>query len=201
MSDRPASKFLRHGPFEVPLPPDSGKPDATKSRSRHRPVDMVEITTRLARRWKHLAVALALLFLACLWFRDRIFASYGASRLRVKHPFRPVLNSLHLDEETCNAVFPGLTKDIDDMVALGPFKLKQARDMGPLQAKLKDGQVESTVSSPFRSLIFRPANAFANPAIHSPYGRQRVHLSWNAGCKPPPSPLEKASVRPCYVYV
>jgi hypothetical protein len=54
-----------------------------------------------------------------------------------------VLNNLSLDEEQCNAYFPGLTKEIDDVVAEGPFVVKQTGDMGPLQGRIKNGQVRS----------------------------------------------------------
>ncbi|OAA61742.1 hypothetical protein SPI_04601 [Niveomyces insectorum RCEF 264] len=56
-------------------------------------------------------------------------------------PSRGAFENLRLNETACLATFPGLTDDIDAMVALGPFPVKQARDMGPLQAKLEDGQV------------------------------------------------------------
>ncbi|KAK0615013.1 glycosyl transferase family 90-domain-containing protein [Bombardia bombarda] len=51
------------------------------------------------------------------------------------------LNNLSLTEEQCNAVFPGLTKDIDDVVAQGPFIVKQMGDFGPLQGRIKDGKI------------------------------------------------------------
>ncbi|KAK4239931.1 lactation elevated protein 1 [Achaetomium macrosporum] len=52
-----------------------------------------------------------------------------------------ILNNLSLDEEQCNAYFPGLTKEIDDAVAQGPFQVKQTGDLGPLQGRIKDGQI------------------------------------------------------------
>ncbi|KAH6617307.1 glycosyl transferase family 90-domain-containing protein [Chaetomium tenue] len=52
-----------------------------------------------------------------------------------------VLNNLSLDEGQCNAYFPGLTKEIDEVVAEGPFPVKQTGDMGPLQGRIKDGQI------------------------------------------------------------
>lgn len=51
------------------------------------------------------------------------------------------LKNLGLTEEQCNAAFPGLTKDIDDMVSLGPFTLETPTEMGPLVARVKDGSV------------------------------------------------------------
>jgi predicted ester cyclase len=56
-----------------------------------------------------------------------------------------VLNNLSLDEEQCNAYFPGLTKEIDDVVAEGPFVVKQTGDMGPLQGRIKNGQVRHSL--------------------------------------------------------
>jgi hypothetical protein len=52
-----------------------------------------------------------------------------------------LLNNLSLHEDECNAAFPGLTKDIDDTVGAGPFTVKQAGELGPLQGRIKDGQV------------------------------------------------------------
>jgi len=54
---------------------------------------------------------------------------------------KKLFQALNLNERQCEATFPGLTKDIQDSVALGAFPLKQARDMGPLQARIKDGQL------------------------------------------------------------
>jgi hypothetical protein len=56
-------------------------------------------------------------------------------------PSPDVFRSLNLDERECKATFPDLTKDLDATVALGPFTLKQAHGKGPLQARIKDGQV------------------------------------------------------------
>lgn len=52
-----------------------------------------------------------------------------------------LLANLSLSEEQCNAAFPGLTKEIDDAVAEGPFKVKSTGDRGHLQGRIKDGQV------------------------------------------------------------
>lgn len=54
-----------------------------------------------------------------------------------------LLTNLSLDEEQCKAAFPGLTKEIDDAVAEGPFTLKQTGDSGPLQGRIKNGQVRA----------------------------------------------------------
>ncbi|KAK4229328.1 lactation elevated protein 1 [Podospora fimiseda] len=65
--------------------------------------------------------------------------------LRTPSPSKPaltpeLLNNLSLDEHQCNAAFPGLTKEIDDVVAQGPFIVKQIGDLGPLQGRIKNGQ-------------------------------------------------------------
>ncbi|KAL2263798.1 hypothetical protein VTK26DRAFT_5090 [Humicola hyalothermophila] len=52
-----------------------------------------------------------------------------------------LLNNLSLDEDECNIAFPGLTKEIDDAVAEGPFQVKQTGKLGPLQGRIKDGQI------------------------------------------------------------
>ncbi|KAH8887757.1 hypothetical protein GQ53DRAFT_267911 [Thozetella sp. PMI_491] len=57
---------------------------------------------------------------------------------------RPSLGQLHnlsLDEAQCAATFPGLTSQIDDVVAEGPFKVKQTGDLGPLQGRIQHGQI------------------------------------------------------------
>jgi hypothetical protein len=54
-----------------------------------------------------------------------------------------ILGNLSLDEEQCNAHFPGLTKEIDDVVAQGPFPVRQTWKMGPLLVRIKDGQVRA----------------------------------------------------------
>ncbi|KAI1131462.1 glycosyl transferase family 90-domain-containing protein [Nemania abortiva] len=57
-------------------------------------------------------------------------------------PSPDVYQLLNLSEQECKATFPDLTKDLDATVALGPFTLKQAHGKGPLQARVKDGQVK-----------------------------------------------------------
>lgn len=52
-----------------------------------------------------------------------------------------LLRNLGLDKDQCDAAFPGLTKEIDDAVAEGSFTLKQTGDSGPLQGRIKDGQL------------------------------------------------------------
>ncbi|KAL2198217.1 glycosyl transferase family 90-domain-containing protein [Corynascus similis CBS 632.67] len=68
----------------------------------------------------------------------------AASSSSSKSPPPEILNNLSLDEAQCNAYFPGLTKEIDDAVAEGPFQVKQTSHMGPLQGRIKDGQIYIT---------------------------------------------------------
>lgn len=59
-------------------------------------------------------------------------------------PDHRLFDNLHLDEKQCRAAFPNLTKDIDDMVALGTFRVtpKPAdSDSGPLQVRLQNGRL------------------------------------------------------------
>ncbi|KAK3316712.1 glycosyl transferase family 90-domain-containing protein [Apodospora peruviana] len=51
------------------------------------------------------------------------------------------LNNLSLGEAECRATFPGLTTQIDEVVAQGPFTLKNTGDGGPLQGRIKDGHI------------------------------------------------------------
>jgi hypothetical protein len=69
---------------------------------------------------------------------SRSSAEAGASSAQSN---RRLFDILSLTEEQCRATFPGLMREIDDTVKLGPFKIKQ--NAGPLQARLQDGKVRS----------------------------------------------------------
>jgi hypothetical protein len=58
-------------------------------------------------------------------------------------PSQKILKSLSLTDEQCKATFPKLTKEIDDAVARGPFRLEKEPDdyQGLVQARIKDGKV------------------------------------------------------------
>lgn len=60
-----------------------------------------------------------------------------------KYPTKETTKSLFLTEHQCRATFPGLTKEIDDAVARGPFILEKQPDdyQGLVQARIKDGKV------------------------------------------------------------
>ncbi|KAI1100957.1 hypothetical protein F4804DRAFT_317488 [Jackrogersella minutella] len=53
-----------------------------------------------------------------------------------------LLNNRFLTTSECAAAFPGLTKEIDDVVAKGPFTLsRRPHDLGPLVARIRDGRL------------------------------------------------------------
>jgi hypothetical protein len=45
-----------------------------------------------------------------------------------RNPSKETLNSLLLTEEQCKATFPELTREIDESVLRGPFRLKKEPD-------------------------------------------------------------------------
>ncbi len=122
------------------------------------------MASRQLRRLKAVAlfgVCVALFLLILNFWVPAVGGEVSRSSLRQgllknAHPGDRALEALNLDESQCDARFPGLTEDIDRMVALGPFKLKQARDQGPLQARIKDGQVHGTLG---RSLVLGDTKA------------------------------------------
>lgn len=77
-------------------------------------------------------------------FDDSPATSYGnharkqASRQKLSSE---ELNNRFMTSKQCATTFPGLTKEIDDVVAKGPFTLTKTGDLGPLIARVKDGKV------------------------------------------------------------
>ncbi len=69
-------------------------------------------------------------------------------------PSKKILNTLSLNEHQCRATFPGLTKEIDDAVARGPFDLEKEPDdyAGLVQARIKDGKVRHIANVSFLGL-------------------------------------------------
>ncbi len=57
-----------------------------------------------------------------------------------KHHSPALLGSLFLTEKQCTDAFPGLMQSIDDVVAEGPFRVKDGGDLGPLQGRIRDGK-------------------------------------------------------------
>src|SRR5271168_2743428 len=60
-----------------------------------------------------------------------------------KNLSKNTLESLSLTDAQCKAMFPGLTKEIDDAVSRGPFDLKKQKDnyAGLVQGRVKDGKL------------------------------------------------------------
>ncbi len=114
---------------------------------------MAEIKAKKPRRrswcWRQLLICLgASLGLYCVFFVFRTpRGEKGAGRAdgpSRKHRLIPnLLNSLFLTEKQCSQAFPGLTQSIDDIVAEGPFTVRDRGDLGPLQGRIKDGKVSS----------------------------------------------------------
>lgn len=75
------------------------------------------------------------------WLKDRLDVLGATSKARKRPSSGDIFQSLHLDENQCEAVFHGLTNDINHNVALGPFKLKLGGRLGPLQVRIKNGRV------------------------------------------------------------
>ncbi|CAK7237342.1 hypothetical protein SCUCBS95973_009927 [Sporothrix curviconia] len=46
-----------------------------------------------------------------------------------------------MSDRACRAAFPGLMDPIDEKVRLGPFPVQPASDLGPLQARIQNGQL------------------------------------------------------------
>lgn len=82
------------------------------------------------------------------------------------YPSKEILRNLFLGEEQCRATFPGLMKEIDDVVARGPFELEKEPDdyTGMVQARIKDGKVNPacftnwTSEATLDSCILSPQN-------------------------------------------
>ncbi|KAH8892445.1 hypothetical protein GQ53DRAFT_793814 [Thozetella sp. PMI_491] len=98
---------------------------------------MGESKARQARRWKQIGVFLSVGGL----LDSKLQPSKPLEWLsHAPHP-KELLNSLNLDEGQCADIFPSLTRDIHDTVGLGPFDLKPVDELGPLQVRLKNGQL------------------------------------------------------------
>ncbi|KAB5571749.1 hypothetical protein GE09DRAFT_1200754 [Coniochaeta sp. 2T2.1] len=65
----------------------------------------------------------------------------GSSITNGLHPLQDQHASLDLTTEQCESTFPGLTKDIQNTVALGPFEIQPSGTDGPLQVRIKDGKI------------------------------------------------------------
>ncbi len=89
-----------------------------------------------------------------------------------------VLQNLFLDEPQCETAFPGLTKEIKDTVAEGPFKIKQTNNLGPLQGRIKDGRVSQALI--ISSARPRSIRLTREGAIHHPLAKKGRSLTGDA---------------------
>lgn len=101
---------------------------------------------RPSRRLRQMTLILgSCLVFYCLLFVSRTPQPHRAAPAGpTRQPPAEILNNLSLDEDQCNAAFPGLTKEIDDVVAEGPFLVKQTSGLGPLQGRIQNGQVRAS---------------------------------------------------------
>lgn len=108
---------------------------------------MMRRAPRAGRRLRQATLVLGLcLALYCLVFVSRTPRRQTAGTGPAGGaPPAELLSNRSLDEAQCRAAFPGLTREIDDAVAEGPFVVKQTGDLGPLQGRIKDGQVSAFV--------------------------------------------------------
>lgn len=99
---------------------------------------------------------LFLIVLVCVYLYDKQSTNLRSSILQFsvneQTSSADILQSLSLTEDQCRAAFPGLTKEIDDAVARGPFPLKRqpGHYTGLVQGRIKDGKVYFTIK-PFNS--------------------------------------------------
>ncbi len=118
---------------------------------------MSELNGRRSRRWKQVGSLLAIcgfLYTLHILLAPRVLPGkhiYTQSTQPTKgppknpHP-KKVLQSLNLNENQCAEAFPELNTDVNRTVGFGPFNLKPVGDLGPLQVRLKAGNVSTMVS-------------------------------------------------------
>jgi hypothetical protein len=104
-----------------------------------------------------------------------------------KHPSKEMLDSLHLTDTQCKIMFPGLTKEIDDAVARGPFDLKKqnANYTGMVQGRIRDGNlyIISVDRNPSRDMFY--VGYLYDPTL---LAHHLYFLTTGAHCRPPPAP-------------
>ncbi len=105
----------------------------------------------MASRRSRLASCGMVILLLCLYFtiqvlRDMthgvIFKAVEMSKQQ-HHPSQDTQQTLTLTRRQCDTEFPRLTKSIDDIIAEGPFQLKNTGESGPLQGRIIDGKASS----------------------------------------------------------
>jgi hypothetical protein len=107
---------------------------------------------RLARQHKYVAfcVVICLFGFGSFYIRSSFLSSDSLQSVGHfpitypnHYPSEKTLKSLVLTDERCAVEFPGLTREIENAVAQGPFKLeKRPYDSdGLVQGRIKDGKV------------------------------------------------------------
>lgn len=84
-----------------------------------------------------------------LLYHSELILSTGGHTSNWKENSPTDLESLVLTEQQCAVTFPGLTKEIDHVVARGPFTLDRRPDdyTGLVQGHIKDGKVRLKLMS------------------------------------------------------
>jgi hypothetical protein len=130
--------------------------------------DVADMKVSYARFWRQICVvsgALLVLYFSVSAFD--IFRAHGVAKYIATPRWRDSssldeFNNLGLTEKQCTIAFPGLTKDIDETVSLGPFKMKTPTEAGPLVASINKGSVSfASVVHDFR-LIWPASFIFFN---------------------------------------
>lgn len=105
-------------------------------------------------RYTFLALALIVLLKGISSFIGRL----QNGDYSTKHPSKQALESLSFTDTQCKAMFPGLTKEIDDAVARGPFDLKRQKGdyAGLVQGRIRDGKlyIISVDRNPSRDMLY-----------------------------------------------
>jgi hypothetical protein len=108
-------------------------------------------------------IVLALIAVALLKGISSFICRLYDGGLPTKHPSKEILESLSLTDAQCKAMFPELTKEIDDAVARGPFDLKKqpADYAGLVQGRIRDGKlyIISVERNPSRDMLYVSASA------------------------------------------
>ncbi|KAI0431692.1 hypothetical protein F5Y09DRAFT_182251 [Xylaria sp. FL1042] len=95
-----------------------------------------------------------------------------------------LLSNRFLTEDQCRASFPGLLDQVDDEVAKGPFKLERpANDLGPLIARIRDGQLY-ILSAARKGDLSRDMLSHRSATLHQ---IANALLTWPRPASSPPS--------------
>ncbi|CAK7231414.1 hypothetical protein SCUCBS95973_007908 [Sporothrix curviconia] len=98
-------------------------------------------------------------------------------------------DNLHLDDAQCKAAFPGLTKDIDDMVAMGPFPLGyETRPDSTMLVRLEKGQLYIVHHETDKDIMAPPYRDARLAALH------QIHRAVLTSPIPPPDTVLAVNV-------